>query len=239
MQKTVVNSVYDQLPETPCIFKPIGVSKHQDVVKLLRGGELLKLDSEDENISIRNLAHQKIGHVPPYLEAVLKPHIDATPEGFYYAKVKALVGKQTVGVWCTLLESPTLPEFLTSGDIEMSSWYGKVAGVTFEDRQRWWEKIEEDTLLEGSYPHITMQKEDSNPADSNALKILAYFPVEGWQHLGYVGREDAKEIRLGAHAGMRFYTRLISVGKTKQGDIGGIIEIVGMTGTANGFEALS
>lgn len=235
----MANSFYDQLPETPCMFKPIGVKKFQDTIKLLRKEELLKLVSGEDGIYVCNLAHQKIGYVPPYLEALMKPYIDAAPDGFFYAKVKSVSGKLTMGVWCVLLESPSLPDFLTSSKTEMSLWYGKVAGVSFEDRQKWWEKIEADTALDGSYPHVLVQKEDMNPADSNALRVLAYFSAEGWQHIGYVCREDAKEIRFASLAGMRFFARLISVGRNNLGIIGGTIEIAGMVGASDGFEVLA
>ena len=235
----MASNPYNELPETPCIFKPAGISRHQAAAKLLRLNELLKVVENNEDLEVYNLAFQKIGNVPPYLELMLKPCVNAAPDGHLYVKVKAIQGKQTVGIWCVLLDAPTLPEFLTSGRVEMSVWSCKVRGVTFEGRQAWWNKLEEEAALEGSYPHVLLRREDANPVDVNAIKILSYVPVEGWQQIGYVDREDAKEIRMSAQAGMSFYVRLISIGRTEQSIMGGMYEIVGMSSSPAGFEALT
>ena len=51
----MANSVFLNLPETPCMFKPVGISKHQDTARLLQLDEMLKLVNGEINVKQRRV----------------------------------------------------------------------------------------------------------------------------------------------------------------------------------------
>lgn len=235
----MANNLHHDVPETLCMFKPIGISRHQDVAKLLRQDELVKIMIDGDSVGIFNLAFQKIGNLPPYLETILRTCVDTSPDGCLYGKVKSIAGaNSTIGVWCVLLDAPWLPEYMNSGKLGLTVWHGKAKGVTFENRQDVLKQIETAALCDGEYPLVVLQREPSNPSDSNAIRLLAYLN-DSWKQLGYIDRHDAKDIVHAATTGMSFYVRLISTGLADDATIGARYEVVGMTGKVEGFEALA
>jgi hypothetical protein len=62
----------------------------------------------------------------------------------------------------------------------------RVAGVTFEGRQKWLEEITLDT-------EVCLERDRRNPYDFNAVKVLAHLNGD-WQHVGFIPSTMSKLI---------------------------------------------
>lgn len=62
----------------------------------------------------------------------------------------------------------------------------RLAGVSYEGRQVYVEKMSKDTPL-------VLKREPQNPYDPNAIAVIACFPMEE-QKIGYIPKEIAKEM---------------------------------------------
>ena len=89
----------------------------------------------------------------------------------------------------------------------MSSFYTKIAGVTFEGRQELIKKLSDEGKL-SSGQKLELKREQDNLYDKNAIAIL--FP-DTMQKLGYIGKDLAATMALRMNEGVRYSAEVSQV----------------------------
>ena len=89
----------------------------------------------------------------------------------------------------------------------MSSFYTKIAGVTFEGRQEIIKKLSDEGKL-SSGQKLELKREPDNLYDKNAIALLH---PDTMQKLGYIGKDLAATMTLRMHEGVRYSAEVSQV----------------------------